>query len=107
MTDDSRLADILERVDRILRAIEGGRSAFLDSEVIQDAVVRNLEVIGDAAKSVSSTTRKGRIQVPRRAMARFRDLAILHYGRVLSEEVREIVVNDLPRIRRVISRSSV
>lgn len=96
----------MERIDRILPATEGGRSAFLDSEVIQDAVVCNLEVIGEAAKGVSSTTRKGRIQVPWRAMARFRDLSILHYGRVLSEEVWEIVVNDLPRIRRVISRGA-
>lgn len=106
MTDDSRLADILERIDRISRATAQGRSSFLESEVIQDAVIRNLEVIGEAAKTVCSTTRKELEQVPWRAMARFRDLAIHHYGQVLSEEVWVIVVKDLPRIRRAISKGA-
>lgn len=34
MTDDPRLADLLERIDRIRRATAGGRSEFLESEVI-------------------------------------------------------------------------
>lgn len=106
MTDDSRLADILERIDRIMRATSGGRAALLESEVIQDAVIRNLEVIGEAAKTVGPTTRKSLAQVPWRAMARFRDLAIHHYGQVLAEEVWEIVLKDLPRIRRAISKGA-
>lgn len=104
MTDESRLADILERIDRIVRATSAGKSTFLRSEVIQDAVVRNLEVIGEAAKSVGPGTRRDLAGVPWREMARFRDLALHHYGQILAEEVWGIVAKDLPIIRRAVSR---
>lgn len=103
MTDEARLADILERIDRIERATSGGREEFLASEVVQDAVIRNLEVLGEAAKAISPRTRRGLPQVPWREMARFRDLAIHHYGRLLAEEVWLIVHRDLARIRHEIA----
>lgn len=102
MTDASRLVDIQERIDRILRATTGGKQAFLDSEVIQDAVVRNLEVIGEAAKHVSPRARRQLPEVPWRAMSRFRDLAIHPCGNVLADEVWAIVERDLVPIRRSI-----
>lgn len=100
MTDVPKIADILERIDRIQRATGGGKGAFLASEVIQDAVIRNLEVIGEAAKGVSDSTRRHNPEVPWREMARFRDLAIHQYGRVQAEEVWDIVEDELPAIRR-------
>ncbi len=103
MTDAARLADILERIDRIQRATKGGKGAFFASEVIQDAVIRNLEVIGEAAKTLSSRAQRQISGVPWREMARFRDLAIHRYGRVLADEVWAIVSGDLMRIRREIS----
>jgi uncharacterized protein with HEPN domain len=104
VTDESRIADVLERVDRILRATVGGRMDFMESELIQDAVIRNLEVIGEAAKNVGAGTRKQFPNVPWREMARLRDLAIHQYGRILSEEVWEIVAKDLIEIRRALAR---
>lgn len=102
MTDAARLADILERIDRIVRATSEGREAFFSSEVIQDAVIRNLEVIGEAAKRVTPATRRRLPEVPWRDMARFRDLAIHLYGKVLADEVWVIVAKDLLPIRRAI-----
>jgi uncharacterized protein with HEPN domain len=107
LSDESRIADVLERVDRIVRATVGGREAFLRSELIQDAVIRNLEVIGEAAKNVGPETRKKFPDVPWRAMARFRDLAIHPYGRILSDEVWEIVAKDLTEIRRALAQGGV
>jgi uncharacterized protein with HEPN domain len=106
VTDESRIADVLERVDRILRATVGGREAFMESELIQDAVIRNLEVIGEAAKNVGAGTRKKFPNVPWREMARFRDLAIHHYGRILSDEVWGIVAKDLVEIRRALAKGA-
>ena len=107
MTDASRLSDILERIDRIERATRGGKAEFFRSEVIQDAVVRNLEVIGEASKNISPATRRRYREVPWKAMARFRDLAIHDYGHVLAEEVWIIVSRDLFRIRRRLSEAKV
>jgi uncharacterized protein with HEPN domain len=104
LSDQARIADILERIERIARATRGGKRGFSNSEVVQDAVIRNLEVIGEAAKSVSNEARRQHAAVPWKDMARFRDLAIHHYGSVLAEEVWVIVSRDLPVIQRALTR---
>lgn len=103
MSDATRLADILERIDRIGRAIPDGKDEFFASEVAQDAVIRSLEVIGEAAKNITKATRRRFPKVPWDDMARFRDLAIHQYGKVLSEEVWAIVAKDLPVLRRALT----
>ena len=44
------LRDIVERIDRILEFTSEGRESFMDSMLIQDAVLRNFQVIGEAVK---------------------------------------------------------
>jgi uncharacterized protein with HEPN domain len=51
------LHHMLERCHRITRFIGPGREGFLASEALQDAVIRNVEVIGEAAKRVSTDAR--------------------------------------------------
>jgi uncharacterized protein with HEPN domain len=52
MTRDPRvyLAQILERAERIERYVGKGEEAFQQDTMIQDAVIRNFEVIGEAIK---------------------------------------------------------
>ena len=58
MKDDRLyLHHMLERCRRITRFIEPGRAAFMASEELQDAVIRNVGVIGEAAKRVSAESR--------------------------------------------------
>jgi uncharacterized protein with HEPN domain len=49
ISDDLYLAHIHERIQRIEECAEEGRAAFYDSFVLQDAIIRNFEVIGEAA----------------------------------------------------------
>jgi len=51
------LHHMLERCHRITRFIEPGKDTFMASEQLQDAVIRNVEVIGEAAKRVSGDAR--------------------------------------------------
>jgi len=46
---------MLERCQRISRSIRPGKEVFFASEELQDAVIRNIEVIGEAAKRVPLT----------------------------------------------------
>lgn len=55
--DQQRLADylahILEAIERIDRYVEDmDETAFLDNEMVQDAVLRNLEIIGEASHNI-------------------------------------------------------
>lgn len=81
------------------RKIQGytteGEDAFLDSPVVQDAVIRNFEVMGEAAKRVSARLRESHPAIPWRRIAGFRDVLIHGYEGVSAEEVWGIVENDL------------
>ncbi len=58
MKDDRLyLHHMLERCHRTNRFIEPGRDAFMASDQLQDAVIRSVEVIGEAAKRVSPAAR--------------------------------------------------
>jgi uncharacterized protein with HEPN domain len=73
------LAHIRDAVDRILRYTSEGRSEFDHDEKTQDAVVRNLEIIGEAAKNVSDEMRSNRTDIPWRRLAGMRDKLIHEY----------------------------
>jgi uncharacterized protein with HEPN domain len=55
---------------------------FIESTMAQDAVIRQLEVMGEAAGSVSERLRTSHPEVPWRAMRGFASFAKHEYGRV-------------------------
>lgn len=58
MKDDRfYLHHMVERRRRIARFISPGKESFMAAEELQDAVIRNIEVIGEAAKRVSAESR--------------------------------------------------
>jgi uncharacterized protein with HEPN domain len=67
--------------------------------MIQDAVIRNLEVIGEAAKGLSEELRLVNSDIPWRQIAGLRDVLIHHYFGVKLETVWQVVVEHLPRLR--------
>ena len=79
MKDDRLyLVHIADRLERIANYTEGGRDAFMRSPVVQDAVMRNLEVVGEAPKRVSEAVRAAHPDVPWRRLAGLRDVLIHH-----------------------------
>lgn len=78
------------------------RPAFLDDRRTQYAVVRCLEVIGEAAKQVSGQTRGRLPGIPWSRMARTRDVLIHSYAKVDPIEVYLTVTRDLPPLIAVL-----
>lgn len=98
-TDKEFLSDILEAIRRINAYIAGmAYEAFLQDTKTQDAVVRNLEVIGEAAKNLSETLREGHKEVPWKSMAGVRDRLIHHYFGISLDVVWEIVTAELDTV---------
>lgn len=93
------LADIIAAIDRIGRHLRRANGDFALDELILDAVVRNLEVIGEAAKGVPEAVRRTRPGVPWRAIAGLRDILIHEYFGVDAEIIRDIVQTKLPVLR--------
>jgi uncharacterized protein with HEPN domain len=52
------------------------KASFEKNQMVQDAVIRNIEIIGEAAKKISNDTKNTYYQVPRKEMAGMRDKMI-------------------------------
>ena len=104
MSKDPRvyLAHILECILKIERFTQVGRMVFLKDELVQDAVLRNFEVIGEAAKRLDDTYRADHPQIPWRAIAGLRDVLIHQYEGVNLQQVWNIVEKDLPGLKNSI-----
>lgn len=93
------LSDIYEAIQRIATYTESMTyEQFLRDYKTQDAVVRNLEVIGEAAKSLSTHLKKAHPQIPWRELAGVRDKMIHHYFGINYEIVWTIAKEELPRL---------
>jgi len=106
MTKDLRvyLAHILECADRIERYLGQDREAFLRNTMVQDAVIRNFEVIDEAAKRIPEQFRVVHADIPWQLMAGFRDVLIHDYEGVDLERVWRIAQEDLPAVKTAIAR---
>jgi len=91
------IVDALARVASFTSAL--GQEEFLKSDLHKAAVVRELEVIGEAAKNVESSFRKAHADIPWRRMAGMRDKLIHHYFGVDYKAVWDTIQNDLPALR--------
>lgn len=93
------LRHMLERCYRIARFIASGKDAFIQSELLQDAVIRNVEVIGEAAKQVSVTTRTRLPELRWKAICGMRDVLIHDYIGVDVEEVWNVAALRIPELQ--------
>ena len=100
MRDDGLyLSNMLECIQRIEGYVAEGRDAFMSSSMMQDAVIRNFEMMGEATKRLSDGFKQKNADIPWRQMAGFRDVLIHDYLMVELDEVWAVVVCDLPTIK--------
>ena len=104
-TDSEFARDIEEAIRRISSYTTGlTYEAFLLDTKTQDAIVRNLEIIGEAAKGISDRLRAEYPAIPWKSMAGVRDRLIHDYFGVNFDVVWEIITNDLPKVMEPLKR---
>jgi len=97
------LAQILERIERIEEFTTEGKDTFMGNKLLQDAVIRNFEVIGEASKRLPPEFRDQHPEIPWRRITAFRDVLIHAYDRVDIKEVWSIVEQELPPLKQAIT----
>jgi uncharacterized protein with HEPN domain len=97
------LAHIRDAIARIESYTQGGRDTFFADTKTQDAVIRNLEVIGEAVKNLSADLRAKHPEVPWTRVAGMRDVLIHGYFGVRLETVWNAVENRLPELKRYVA----
>jgi uncharacterized protein with HEPN domain len=105
------LADIIECCEKVLRFTKGMTyKDFVYDEVHFDAVLRNLEIIGEAVKHIPEETRQKYPQVKWRKIAGFRDVVAHNYFGVSDEIVWDVVENIIPdlleQVREILKENS-
>lgn len=98
------LAHILECAQKIQRYTKGGQKSFLEETMTQDAVIRNFEIMGEAAKRVPEAYRRRHPEIPWRLMAGFRDVLIHAYEGIDLNRLWRIVSHDLPVVKEAIEK---
>jgi len=93
------LKDIIECINKIEEYIDNILySDFLNDTKTQDAVIRNIEIIGEAAKNISSRIKEKYCDIDWGKMARSRDRLIHHYKGVNYDIVWSIIKDELPTL---------
>ncbi len=95
--DDALLYDILESARLAVSYLqETSKEDFLADVQLQDAVIRRIEIIGEAARSVSKPTKASFPKLPWRDMTDMRNFLVHQYGDVDIDVVWDTVEFDLP-----------
>ena len=97
-SDRERLFDILEAVERIEAQAARGRAAFADDELVQTAVIRWVEIIGEATRGLTDDPRQTHPEVPWRQMVAMRNVLIHGYFDIDVDLVWSVAQNDLPKL---------
>jgi uncharacterized protein with HEPN domain len=101
--DTGYLLDILEAARVASGYVQGKtKEEFLQDSQCQDAVIRRLEIIGEAARRISEPTRARISQIPWAAMIAMRNLMIHEYDDVDLQVVWYTVQEHLPNLIRAI-----
>jgi uncharacterized protein with HEPN domain len=104
-SDTVYLQHILEAIKRIEEYLQGITEIdFHNRYLIQDGVIRQIEIIGEATKQLSKETRKNNPHIPWSDIVGMRDKLIHHYFGVDLEQVWLTAQDDLPMLKQEVDR---
>ena len=97
------LKEILESIERIEQYVKDTtESEFLDDYEKQDAIMKRLEIIGEAVKNIPKKVKAEHSEIPWKQMSGMRDVLIHEYFGVVMKRVWDTAKNDIPKLKKQI-----
>ena len=101
--DKERIKDIAEAIDRIEKYTVKGKQVFEKDELIQNWIVRHLQIIGEATRSLSSKFREEHPDIAWSKIIGMRNILVHDYFGIDVDVVWSAVERDLPELKRKIA----
>jgi uncharacterized protein with HEPN domain len=101
--DRERLRDMLEAIERIEKYTADGRATFEQNELVQNWVVHHLQIIGEAARALSTELRAQQAQVPWSQIIGMRNILVHDYFAMDIAPVWQVVEGDLPKLKQQVA----
>ena len=94
------LDDIIASIEKIQQYTAGcSYETFASNTLVVDAVIRNLEIIGEAVKKLSPEMKKKHPEIEWKNIAGLRDILIHEYSGVNLRIIWDVVVHKLPSLK--------
>jgi len=99
------LEHIIECINKIKKYSDNlSKKEFIDNEVIQDAIIRNIEIIGEASKNLSKDFKQTYPEIPWKEITGMRDKLIHHYIGVDIDVVWKTIEVDIPILEKLLQK---
>lgn len=94
----SRIKDAIRDIETFTAELT--KKEFRESKLVQSAVIRQIEIIGEATKNLSSAIKSKYNDIPWKDIAAMRDMLIHEYFGVDLEAVWRTVTEDIPELKK-------
>ena len=95
------IADAIRDIESFTENLN--KSEFIKDNLRQSAVIRQLEVIGEATKNISAKFKKKYQQIEWKDIAGTRDKIIHHYFGINLDIIWDIIKKDIPKLKKQIN----
>ncbi|HXH08952.1 MAG TPA: DUF86 domain-containing protein [Alphaproteobacteria bacterium] len=97
-----RLRDMVEAIEHIERYASRGRDTFERDELIQNWIVRHLQIIGEAARAMPQEVRERATHIPWSKIIGMRHILVHDYFQIDTDIVWDFVEHDLSDLKQAL-----
>lgn len=104
-SDSTYLKHITDAISKIeILVNRGGRELFDEDFTIQDSIIRQFEIIGEAARHIGDEFWNSHSTIPKKEMIGMRDWLIHGYSEVELDKVWETATLDIPKLKQALEQ---